>query len=192
VPRIAGHFVAAYAYSAGFAGADLVISVAVAKAESGFNTDSRYVTSQEDSRGLWQINTYAHPNFNGQKLFDPSYNANAARTVWRNAGNRWTPWTTYTRGTYQQYMSEAQQAVNDFVSLNGGQGPPPGGGGGVPLSGEAPADPHPWGPLDFSLTIRGIGGYFLHAASFFDDLSRFMEDKMRGQGSGLPGEGNVF
>lgn len=102
---------------AGFTDNDLVISIAVAHAESGFRTDARYVTSQEDSRGLWQINTYAHPNFDKNQLYDGLYNGHAAYQVFKDARYRWTPWTTYTRGTYQQFWNEAVSAVNKMRSI---------------------------------------------------------------------------
>lgn len=105
------------AHVVGFTDDDLVISIAVAHAESGFRTDSRYVTSEEDSRGLWQINTYAHPNFDGNQLYDGMYNGRAAFTVFRDAGYRWTPWTTYTRGNYRDFWDEAVSAVNRMRSV---------------------------------------------------------------------------
>jgi hypothetical protein len=53
--------------------------------ESGGNPNARaYVSSErakelkqgaEDSRGLFQINIFAHPNANSTKLYDPEYNA---------------------------------------------------------------------------------------------------------------------
>jgi hypothetical protein len=106
-----GWRVAFFAWNNGFRGNDLITAVAVAKAESGWRTDARLLTSKEDSRGLWQINTFAHPNFNKTSLYEPNYNAGAARVVWNNAGGRWTPWTTYTRGTYGQFWGVAQAAV---------------------------------------------------------------------------------
>jgi hypothetical protein len=44
--------------------------------ESGGSTTARAVTPSEDSRGLFQVNTYAYPEANGIKLYDPEYNAN--------------------------------------------------------------------------------------------------------------------
>jgi hypothetical protein len=160
VPTIAGHNVASYANGAGFINNDLRIAVAVAKAESGWNTSSRYITQQEDSRGLWQINTYAHPDLGKKNLYDPAINAAAARTVFRNAGNRWTPWTTYTRGTYLQYLDDADNALAGFRSLGGelGATPDPGVSGGA--GAEAPPRPEPYGPYDPSVAIRGVGAWF--------------------------------
>lgn len=136
MPRIAGVQVALHAWHHNFRGDQLVIAVAVAKAESGWNTGSRYVSPYEDSRGLWQINTYAHPNFNGNSLYDAEYNAGAAWQVYSNSNHTWRPWTTYTRGTYQQFMGQASDAVAQLRSMGynpGGVGTlQPADGGGNP------------------------------------------------------------
>jgi hypothetical protein len=168
MPRISGAAVADYARSVGFnnqGNPDLTIAVAVAKAESGWNTDARYVTPQEDSRGLWQINTYAHPDLLKYNLYDPWYNAFAAWQVFRNAGFRWTPWTTYTRGTYLQFWDEAVAAVNGSGSVAPPlhYGPPvappaevaPGGGG-------FPVDSGSW---DYNGDIRWAGDLFRSGVS---------------------------
>jgi hypothetical protein len=44
--------------------------------ESGGSTTARANTSSEDSRGLFQVNIYAHPDANSVQLYDPEYNAN--------------------------------------------------------------------------------------------------------------------
>lgn len=171
MPRIAGHYVVAYANSAGFTGNDLTIAAAVAKAESGWDTDSRYVTSQEDSRGLWQINTYAHPQYDKQRLYDPTYNAWAARQVWRNAGSRWTPWTTFTRGTYLQFWNDALNAVAEFQSLGGDPGSAP------PTSSPGPTAPpvsglYPnFGPFDPAPYLREFGFRLRDFAYAFDSTA---------------------
>lgn len=108
---LSGYEVARVGLYAGFTGNTLVTAVAVAKAESGWREDARYLTSQEDSRGLWQINWYAHSQFNGSRLYERIYNGQAAYTVWRDAGRSWRPWTTYTRGTFNKYMEEAYRDV---------------------------------------------------------------------------------
>lgn len=123
--RLSGVQVAYYAWKHNFRSEQLQIAIAVAKAESGWNTTSRLHTSQEDSRGLWQINLYAHPSYNGNSLYDPDYNANAAWQVYSNSNHTWRPWTTYTRGTYKQFMGEAATAVDQLRQ----QGYNPGGTG---------------------------------------------------------------
>lgn len=109
--------IAGWASSAGFSGQDLVIAVAVAYAESSgdpnaYNPESQVGTPQgQGSYGLWQIYLYKHPEFQGQDLFDPQTNANAAYSVYRQAGNQFTPWSTFNGGQYTTYLSQAQQEV---------------------------------------------------------------------------------
>lgn len=179
---IAGHLVVAYANAAGFINEDLLISAAVAKAESGWDPSNRYVTSEEDSRGLWQINTYAHPEFNLSRLFEPDYNAGAAWVVWHNAGNRWRPWTTYTRGTYLQYLPDAQQAINDFRSLGGDPGtttgivdnnPPP-----PVASGLYPN----FGPFDPAPAVRELAFRFADWAGYMNGARQILDNAIAEQG----------
>jgi len=65
-------------------------AVNVAQLESGWHTDSRN-TNGEDSRGLWQINVQAHPQYLRFNLFDPQINAWCAYQVWK-ASKSWRPW----------------------------------------------------------------------------------------------------
>lgn len=106
-----------YASGAGFAGNDLNIAVAVARAESGGNPNAHNSTPPDDSYGLWQINMYSTLGPSRRKqfgisknedLFNPALNAKAAHTIFQNNG--WKAWTTYTRGTYKQYLNEAETA----------------------------------------------------------------------------------
>lgn len=178
MPTIAGHYVVAYANSVGFIGNDLRIATAVAKAESGWNTDSRYVTSQEDSRGLWQINTYAHPDLAQWNLYDPTKNAQAARIVWRNAGNKWTPWTTYTRGTYLQFLDDTDAAIAQFRSLGGDPGSTSSTGLGLDAGGEGPVRSQDYAPYDASPYLGQIGDLVNHVAGFLNDMSNALDSIM--------------
>lgn len=114
---LTGVQMAATAFDAGFDGDNLYIACAVAHAESGWRTDARLFTSQEDSRGLFQINTFAHPDADKNQIYDPVYNAKYAYALWRRAG--WQPWTTYTRGTYRLagHWNPAVAAVQALASL---------------------------------------------------------------------------
>lgn len=106
--------IAQVAASAGFAGADLVTAIAVCLAESGGNPNAQGdFGPQCCSYGLWQINSYWHPEFgpNWAMLYDPNTNAQAAFSVYTRAGNSFSPWTTYGTGIYQKYLSTAQSAV---------------------------------------------------------------------------------
>jgi Lysozyme like domain len=91
------------ARKAGFTEPDLSIAVAIALAESSGNPEA--VGDNGDSIGLWQIDTRFHPEYANVDLTDPQTNANAAFAIYQQAGNSFTPWTTFNTGAYQQYMN---------------------------------------------------------------------------------------
>jgi Lysozyme like domain len=103
-----------YAQNAGFTGADLLTAVAIALAESGGNpndynpeTAARGGTpTGKGSYGLWQIYLNKHPEFAGWNLYDPQTNANAAFSIYSAAGNSFQPWSTYTGGQYQAFLTQ--------------------------------------------------------------------------------------
>ncbi len=95
---------------AGLTGSRLVTAVAIAGPESRYNPRARLVTSKEDSRGFWQINTYAHPWAAKQNLYDPDVNARAMMRV-SGRGRNWGPWSAYTSRNYLAYVDRARQAV---------------------------------------------------------------------------------
>ena len=85
------------AYNAGFRGSHLEAAVDIANCESQFNTNAHCLNCvpgvKEDSRGLWQINVNAHPQYKNVNLFDAQVNANAAFQVYKEANNTFKPWT---------------------------------------------------------------------------------------------------
>lgn len=110
--------VAEYARTAGFEGVYLVMAVAIAHAESGFNTgsigDINLTEIGERSVGLWQINyrpsrdqgnVFRNPTLN----LDPLNNAKAAFQIWKSQGLG--AWSTYTNGAFKKYVAEATLAV---------------------------------------------------------------------------------
>ena len=133
---LSGAEVARYVRDVGITGEALVIAVAIAKGESGWRTDARLASSVEDSRGLWQINTFAHPSYDRQRLYEPAYNARAMAEV-SAGGNNWRPWSVFKNGRYLDFMAEAREAAavigNTAVSGStaaerqeiGPTGPPP-------------------------------------------------------------------
>ena len=104
--------------AAGFSGEALVTMVAISLGESGGNARAQNLNASEDSRGLSQINTYAHPQYNKEQLYDPYYNAQAAFEV-SGGGQNFGPWTVYSRGIYTQFMDQASAAV---AAIGGGAG----------------------------------------------------------------------
>jgi len=108
--------VIAVARNAGFSGQDLVIAVAIALAESGGDPLAHgdlSIGSGRGSFGLWQIYADAHPEFGPdfESLYDPQRNANAAYSVYRNAGYSFTPWTTFKNNTYASYLAEVGSSI---------------------------------------------------------------------------------
>jgi len=91
------------ARSVGFPEDSLDIAAAVALAESSGNPNAVGDPQYGYSYGLWQINLPAHPNYDPQSLFDPTYNAKAAFDI-SSGGDNWEPWTTYRTGAYEKYM----------------------------------------------------------------------------------------
>lgn len=129
--------IARYAYNAGFRGAALNQAVAIALAESGGRTDAYNpetaagTAAGSGSRGLWQIYGTAHPEYNNPGAFDPQVNANAAFKVFREAGNRFTPWSTYNAGIakpradYSKTISGAPQPARTIGRAASSQTPNP-------------------------------------------------------------------
>jgi hypothetical protein len=108
---------AGYAKGAGWGGQDAVVAVAVALAESGGNTQA-HATRGEDSRGLWQINVAAHPQFANVNLYDPATNAKIAHDMWAAQG--WGPWSAHNSGAYLLFMPAAGAAVVAATPILGG------------------------------------------------------------------------
>ena len=117
------------AKAAGFRGSDLVRAVAIAGPESSYRNSARLVTGAEDSRGMWQINTFAHPWAKSLNLGNPFVAAKAAYRVFRQAGG-FGPWTAYSSGSYRSYVDDAQRAIAG-MSGGGARGGGGGGGGGA-------------------------------------------------------------
>jgi len=112
MPTLSASQIAGYAQGAGFSGNSLTTAVAVALAESSGNTQARKLTTLEDSRGLWQINTYAHADWASKDLYDPAVNAAAAWEV-SGHGSNFGPWSMFTNGTYQTFMADALRAAGN-------------------------------------------------------------------------------
>lgn len=114
---------------------EAVTFAAIAGAESSFGTNNwgDYGLGQPachgyTSLGGWQINLPAHAEYLASVthssdpctwahwLLDLRQNAQAALSVFRSAGNRFTPWTTYQTGAYRAYLTTAEIAVAAALS----------------------------------------------------------------------------
>lgn len=99
--------IAQVAAQAGFPASAIPIAVAIALAESSGNPGARCsncLGASEDSRGLWQINVKAHPQYAAVNLYDPLTNAQAALAV-SGGGSNWSPWTTFKTGAYRKFLA---------------------------------------------------------------------------------------
>lgn len=96
------------ARQAGFTGTSLITIVAIAGAESGWN--SQAIGDQGSSYGLTQVHLPAHPQYTAAQMLDPVQNMAAAYEI-SGGGQNWQPWTTFNTGAYQQYLPESQQTV---------------------------------------------------------------------------------
>lgn len=89
----------------------IAIAVAVAKAESGFRPDATNTAGNAHGidRGLWQVNSYWHPEVSKACALSPSCNARAMYNISRK-GTYWKPWWTYVNGKHRPFMSQARTA----------------------------------------------------------------------------------
>jgi hypothetical protein len=154
------------AAAAGFAGDDLTTAVSVALAESGgdpnaYNPEvAAHAPVGYGSFGLWQIYLKAHPEFQGQNLFDPALNAAAAFSVYSNAGSSFRPWSTFGNKMYLSHVDAVNSVIaaqqTDVVATDssGGDG---GGGDNNPPDGT---------PSSGGLVVLAIGGAVALWAAF--------------------------
>lgn len=108
---------------AGFPADQLPTAAAVAMAESSGRPDVR---NSIGASGLWQILQSAHPElFTKYKWQNPNDNAKMAYQVYKNAGNKWTPWVGYTNGNYRHFLTKAQDTFqqNRDIILKAGTKP---------------------------------------------------------------------
>lgn len=109
------------ARGAGLSVAAATIATAIALAESSGDDqvlgDTTIQTSEwGPSVGLWQIRTRKDQWGTGGDRDLLALRGNVARQAeaMRNisaGGTNWAPWTVYTRGTYNQFLGQAQQAA---------------------------------------------------------------------------------
>jgi murein DD-endopeptidase MepM/ murein hydrolase activator NlpD len=114
--------IARYAAKAGFTGDNLVIAVAVSRAENGSSVPDRISppnTNGTYDHGLWQINSVHKDLFSKYNWKDPQQNAIMAYEIFKGSG--WKAWSTYTTSnasrSYKGHMAEAQAAVSNIKSL---------------------------------------------------------------------------
>ena len=111
---------------------DLVTASAICMAESGGQPTVYYCNpTRKDGyyppvacsgvydRGLWQIDNQAWASITNTCAFAARCNADGAYAISQH-GTSFSPWATYTSGTYSNYLSVAQSAI---TALRGGTVP---------------------------------------------------------------------
>lgn len=118
-----------YLIGAGFNPSSATTMVAIAQAESSLRDDARgdlgiQTSIWGPSYGLFQIRTLKQQTGTGQdrdiaSLVDPARQAAAAYRI-SDGGTDFSPWSTYTNGSYRQFLGTAIDSgtVNQSVSLN--------------------------------------------------------------------------
>lgn len=92
-------------------GSRIALAVAVAKAESGFRANATNTVGNAHGvdRGLWQVNSYWHPNVSASCAFSPSCNARVMASI-SSHGTNWRPWWTYVNHKHLPFMTQANAA----------------------------------------------------------------------------------
>jgi hypothetical protein len=95
----------------------IALAVAVAKAESGFRPTITNTAGNAHGidRGLWQINSYWHPEVSAACALSASCNARAAARI-SSYGRNWNQWWTWKNGRHLPYMSQARAAQHTVCS----------------------------------------------------------------------------
>ncbi|WP_203821007.1 transglycosylase SLT domain-containing protein [Paractinoplanes ferrugineus] len=121
MPRYSAEQIYGFARRAGFSPDESATMTAIALAESGGNSKAHNPVG-EDSRGLWQINGRAHPDFlTKYNLYDPVDNAKAAFEI-SHRGEDVSPWTTTHGGLSSRYVRFKEDAQAAAVAYGDGAG----------------------------------------------------------------------
>lgn len=111
--RLSAREIAGAARGAGFRGRALTIAVAVALAESGGETTAvNHDSNGTTDYGVWQINSVHTSVLRQGSWSDPNDNAAMAFAV-SNGGTDWTPWSTFSDGSYLAHMPAAGHAAGN-------------------------------------------------------------------------------
>ena len=104
--------IASYARGAGFPVALVPMVTAIALAESaGWTGATNYNTNGSTDYGLWQINSIHRQILAGGTWSNPADNAAMAYQVYKEAGNKLTPWVTYNTGSAGRQLGTVTAAL---------------------------------------------------------------------------------
>jgi hypothetical protein len=164
---------------AGGSKATAPLAAAIAEAESGGNPLAAYPGttvapgqgSTTDATGLWQILGLPQGNFTAAELTIPIDNARMAVAKYQQAGNSFSPWQTYTEGTYSIPSPVPAPASSvPGADAQGGVGGPAtptaaGAGGTASTGGSAPTATQ---SLGVSSIVSGASGLLKDVATVLD------------------------
>ena len=99
---------------AGWPAETISLGIAIAMAESGGDPAIKGGPNSNGTYdyGLFQINQIHNPT--AQNWADPVVNAGMALKIYRDAGNKWLPWSTYKNRSHQKFMGEASKTAGDM------------------------------------------------------------------------------
>lgn len=119
MPLLTPEQVYADARSVGFSPSQATIITAITGAESGFDPRSHNPIPPDNSYGLTQVNMLGAMGperrrqfglSSNDQLYDPITNLRAAYKI-SSGGKNWRPWSTFTSGSYQQFLPRARAAA---------------------------------------------------------------------------------
>ena len=89
----------------------VALATAIARAESGFRPNITNIVGNAHGtdRGLWQVNSYWHPEVSVACAFNAACNARAAARISKKS-TRWSEWWTYNNHKHVPYMGLARAA----------------------------------------------------------------------------------
>lgn len=177
MPRLNYQQVAQLAWDAGWRGKDAQTAVAIARAESQFDTMATNFKNLDHSYGLWQVNMHnelgpqRRQQFglsSNEQLFDPRTNARVAFGIWKERGG-FTDWSTYNEQKYQLYLNGAVFAVKQIEQGKKGTDIPSYNPGDIPAGqdsfGSTPAIPNPISGI--TDTVKGISDFLTNQENWF-------------------------
>lgn len=110
---------------AGFPESEWATALRVASAESGLNPRAVNTANKNGTSdyGLFQINSIHKPT--ALERVDPYANAKRAYQIWKDAGNKWAPWSAYNNGSYLRQsikIDDLPKIVSPAVGVGVGVG----------------------------------------------------------------------
>jgi hypothetical protein len=119
-----------FAKQGGFDPTHAVVVTAISLAESNGgakNVINDCPATGDYSFGLMQVNLYGSlmaPRMkefglsDSQQLLDPLVNMKAAHQIFKDAGDKFTPWSTYKSGAYASHLGVAQDAAKQYDKID--------------------------------------------------------------------------